>query len=41
LLSILAREINEKWRARKENKISVEEPKEEKKEEKQEELIEN
>lgn len=41
LLSILAREINEKWRARKENKISVEKPKEEKKEEKQEELIEN
>ena len=37
LLSILAREINEKWRARKENKISVEKPKEEK----QEELIEN
>lgn len=32
LLSILAREINEKWRARKENKVAVEKPNEEQKE---------
>jgi len=39
LLSILAREINEKWRARKENKMPVEESIEEPKNEKQEDLV--